>query len=182
VEQSFDSSLKHLSVEIIDSYVLHGPVSSVGLTPDDWAAWQSMESIHDSGRVRLLGVSNVTYEQLQTLCAGARIRPTFVQNRCYASSSWDRQIREFCKSSGIVYQGFSLLTANRNVLASSEIKRIAVNHGRTIQQIVFRFATEVGMIPLTGTTSAHHMQADLDIFDFHLSRVEIEQIEQMAFS
>jgi diketogulonate reductase-like aldo/keto reductase len=182
VEQSFDSSIEHLSVETIDSYVLHGPASSAGLTPDDWAAWQSMESIHDSGRVGLLGVSNVSFDQLQSLCAGARIRPTFVQNRCYASSGWDRQVRQFCKSNGIVYQGFSLLTANRNVLASSGIKRIALDHGRTIQQIVFRFATEVGMIPLTGTTSGHHMQADLDIFDFHLSRDEIEQIEQMACS
>jgi diketogulonate reductase-like aldo/keto reductase len=58
VEQSFASSLQHLDVEQIDSYLLHGPTSSVGLTPDDWAAWRAMESIHDSGRARMLGVSN----------------------------------------------------------------------------------------------------------------------------
>ena len=117
VEQSFASSLRHLNVERIDSYLLHGPASSVGLTPDDWAAWRSMEAIHDDGRARMLGVSNVTFEQLQCLCDDARIRPSFVQNRCFAALSWDRQIREFCAANGIVYQGFSLLTANRKALA-----------------------------------------------------------------
>ena len=93
---------------------------------------------------------------------------------------WDRQVREFCAANGIVYQGFSLLTANRNALASSEMEQIAASHGRTIQQIVFRFALEVGMIPLTGTTSSYHMEADLDVFGFRLESKEIEQIEGLA--
>lgn len=180
VEQSCASSLRHLNVEYIDSYLLHGPASSVGLTHDDWAAWRSMEAIYDSGRVRMLGVSNVTYEQLQCLCEGARIRPRFVQNRCFAALSWDRQIREFCAANGIVYQGFSLLTANRKVLSSSQLAQIAASHGRTIPQVVFRFAIEVGMIPLTGTTNSDHMRVDLDTFDFHLEPGQIEQIEGLA--
>src|SRR5262249_16782483 len=83
VEQSFPSSLEHLGVEAIDSYVLHGPTTRTGLTGADWEAWRAMETIRDSGRTRLLGVSNVTLEQLELLCQGARIRPHFVQNRCY---------------------------------------------------------------------------------------------------
>src|SRR5438132_8451721 len=75
VEQSFASSLAHLGTEVIDSYVLHGPSQRVGLTATDWQAWRAMEAIHDSGRVRLLGVSNVGLEQLQLLCEQARIRP-----------------------------------------------------------------------------------------------------------
>ncbi len=177
VEQSFDSSLKHLKAESIDSYLLHGPTSSVGLTPDDRAAWRAMEAIHDSGRARMIGVSNVTLEQLQCLWQEARIRPSFVQNRCYAVAGWDRQVREFCAGNGLVYQGFSLLTANRKSLASSELAQIAARHGRTVPQIVFRFALEVGMIPLTGTTNADHMQADLDVFEFRLEPEEVERIE-----
>src|SRR5438034_6475646 len=80
VEQSFASSLEHLGVEVIDSYVLHGPMQRDGLTAADWAAWRAMEALHDSGRARLLGVSNVTLGQLQTLCKDARVRPCFVQN------------------------------------------------------------------------------------------------------
>jgi len=180
VEQSFASSLAHLGTNTIDSYVLHGPVLRAGLTADDWAAWRAMEDIHDSGRARLLGVSNVAIDQLQTLCAKARVRPRFVQNRCYAVRGWDRDVREFCAANGIVYQGFSLLTANREFLSRSKIVRIAQSHGRTANQIVFRFALDVGMIPLTGTTDVEHMRADLDVLSFRLASEEVEQIETLA--
>src|SRR5438132_7252776 len=75
VEQSFASSLEHLHVEKIDSYVLHGPSQRDGLGRADWEAWRAMETIHDSGKARLLGVSNVDLAQLQLLCEQARIRP-----------------------------------------------------------------------------------------------------------
>lgn len=180
VEQSFASSLQNLNVERIDSYLLHGPTSSVGLAPDDWAAWRAMEAIHDSGRAQMLGVSNVTLEQLRCLCQEARVRPRFVQNRCYAVEGWDCQVRRFCAANELVYQGFSLLTANRKTLASPEFSRIATRHGRTIPQIVFRFALDVGMIPLTGTTNANHMQADLDAIEFQLEPEEVEWIEELT--
>jgi diketogulonate reductase-like aldo/keto reductase len=181
VEQSFASSLQHLGTEVIDSYLLHGPTERVGLAPADWAAWRAMETIHDSGRARLLGVSNVTLEQLQRLCKQARVRPRFVQNRCYAVRGWDRSIREFCAANDLVYQGFSLLTANREALARPELARIAERHGRAISQIVFRFALDVGMLALTGTTNAAHMRADLEVFDFRLEPNEVELIEGLAW-
>ena len=182
VEQSFASSLEHLGTAYIDSYVLHGPTQRIGLAPDDWAAWRAMEEIHDSGRARVLGVSNVTLEQLQSLYHGARIRPRFVQNRCYAAREWDRLIREFCAANDMIYQGFSLLTGNRDVMVRPELVQIAKRHGRTVSQIVFRFALDVGMLPLTGTTDAEHMRLDLDLFDFHLEPAELHTIERLALT
>jgi diketogulonate reductase-like aldo/keto reductase len=182
VEQSFASSLAHLGTETIDSYLLHGPTQRVGLTPDDWAAWRAMEAIHRRGRARFIGVSNVTAEQLAALCREARVHPAFVQNRCYAAQLWDRLVRQFCSANGIIYQGFSLLTANREVLAHPEVARIAQRHGRSISQVVFRFALDVGMVPLTGTTDASHMRADLEVFDFQLGPEEVERIEGLAAS
>jgi diketogulonate reductase-like aldo/keto reductase len=180
VQQSFASSLEHLGTEVIDSYLLHGPTQRVGLTAADWEAWGAMEAIHDSGRARLLGVSNVSLEQLQSLWRQARVRPRFVQNRCFAAQGWDRSVREFCIANNIVYQGFSLLTANATALASAALGQIARRHGRAVSQIVFRFALDVGMVALTGTTDAEHMRADLDVFTFRLSPEEIEQIAGLA--
>lgn len=176
VEQSFASSLKHLGTDILDSYLLHGPTQRVGLGADDWAAWRAMEAIHDSGRARLLGISNVSLEQLQSLCNDAQVRPRFVQNRCYAVQGWDRHVREFCAANEIIYQGFSLLTANREVIARPEMVQIANRHSRTVSQVVFRFALDVGMLPLTGTTAAGHMREDLDVFDFRLEPDEVKSI------
>jgi diketogulonate reductase-like aldo/keto reductase len=180
VEQSFASSLEHLGTDVIDSYILHGPTLREGLAEADWEAWRAMEALHTAGRARLLGVSNVTPGQLDELCRDARVRPHFVQNRCFADRGWDRQVRAFCATNGIVYQSFSLLTANRAALARPEMARIAQRHGRTVAQVVFRFALEVGMIPLTGTTDPGHMRADLEAFDFRLEPEEVRQIEGLA--
>jgi diketogulonate reductase-like aldo/keto reductase len=180
VEQSFISSLEHLGTTTIDSYVLHGPSQRTGLGAADWEAWRAMEAIHASGRTRFLGVSNVTLEQLDSLCQQARVRPRFVQNRCYASRGWDRRIRQFCAANGLTYQGFSLLTANRDVLGRPEMSSIAKRHGRTVSQIVFRFALDIGMIALTGTTNPTHMRDDLEVFTFRLDPKEVEQIERLA--
>lgn len=182
VEQSIASSLEHLGAEVIDSYVLHGPTRSTGLAAADWEAWRAMESLHDSGRTRLLGISNVNLDQLRLLCREARVRPRFVQNRCYAVRAWDRDIREFCTSNGMVYQGFSLLTANRGAMARPELIRIAERHRRTAGEIVFRFALDVGMVVLTGTTNANHMRVDLSVFDFRLDPEEVQLIERLAVS
>jgi diketogulonate reductase-like aldo/keto reductase len=180
VEQSFASSLEHLGTDVIDSYVLHGPSVRNGLAAADWEAWRAMEVIHGGGRARLLGVSNVSLEQLAALCEGARVKPRFVQNRCFAVHGWDRRVREFCSANDIRYQGFSLLTANVDVLRHPEMVRIARRHGRTIAQVAFRFALDVGMIPLTGTTNADHMRSDLEAFDFRLEPDEVDRIANLG--
>jgi diketogulonate reductase-like aldo/keto reductase len=180
VEQSFAHSLTHLGVDTIDSYVLHGPTSGRGLQTADWEAWRAMEAIQPSGRAKLLGASNMNAEQVQALCASAKVKPSFVQNRCYASRGWDREVRAVCSANGIVYQGFSLLTANRGVLGHPEVQRIAQRHQCEPSQIVFRFALAAGMIALTGTTNAEHMRADLAVLEFELDSAELLAIERIA--
>lgn len=180
VEGSFASSLGHLGTAVLDSYVLHGPTRRSGLDAADWEAWRAMEALHASGRVRLLGVSNVSLEQLLRLYERARVPPRVVQNRCYASRGWDRDVRAFCAAHGLLYQGFSLLTANPQVLAHPAVAGIAARHGRTPAQVVFRFAVEVGMVALTGTTDAGHMRQDLEAFDFRLEADEVDRIERVA--
>lgn len=179
VAQSFASSLEHLGVDALDSYVLHGPSRQSGLGPMDWEAWEAMERLQAAGRTKALGVSNVNLPQLEILHRGARVRPQFVQNRCYAVMGWDRQVREFCQTHGIVYQGFSLLMANRAVLAHPAVIDIAARRQRSVTQIVFRFALDVGMLPLTGTTNPVHMRDDLAATDFRLSPAEIATIESI---
>lgn len=180
VRQSFASSLEHLQTDAIDSYVLHGPSQRRGLAAADWEVWRSMEDIHASGKARSLGVSNIALDQLEELCDGANVRPRFVQNRCFARMLWDRDVRAFCRANDIVYQGFSLLTANVRELQRRAFFDIVERHGRTPAQIVFRFAIQIGMLPLTGTTDPWHMREDLDVFDFELSAEELTRIEEIG--
>jgi diketogulonate reductase-like aldo/keto reductase len=180
VEQSFASSLGHLGVERIDSYVLHGPSMRYGLSNADWETWEAMERLHASGKTRLLGVSNVDARQLAELHAGASVKPAVVQNRCFAALGWDRAVRQLCARHGILYQGFSLLTANREVLAHPRTHAIAARTGRTGPQVIFRFALEIGMVALTGTTSTAHMREDLAVYDFELAPEETRALEALV--
>ncbi len=180
VEQSFASSLEHLGVDYLDSYVLHGPSQGLGLHARDLEAWNAMERLHVSGRVRALGISNVSVEQLKSLLANTSTPPSYVQNRCYAVQGWGRDVRQVCLDHGITYQAFSLLTANSRILSHPTLAEIAARHHRDTAQIVFRFAIETQMIPLTGTTRAEHMQIDLQVFDFQLSSEELTKIANLV--
>lgn len=172
VAQSFASSLQHLQLAHLDSYVLHGPSGRSGWRADDEEAWAAMEALHAGGGAKALGVSNVSLGQLEALCSRAKVLPKFVQNRCYARLGWDAEVRAFCAKHGIKYQGFSLLTANPEVLSSPAMRAISKRVGRTPAQVVFRFAIDVGMLPLTGTTDQKHMQEDL-LLDFALTADEV---------
>jgi diketogulonate reductase-like aldo/keto reductase len=180
VRQSFASSLEHLNSSYVDSYVLHGPISHHGLTEADWEVWRAMEDLKKSGVVKLIGVSNMEFEQLQLLLDKAEIKPAFVQNRCYARTKWDAKIRELCHSNDMIYQGFSLLTANATELNQPKIHQIAKRLGCSVARVVFRFSLQVGMIPLTGTTSKMHMKEDLAAYEVELSEAEVETIENIA--
>jgi len=164
VRQSFASSLEHLRTDYVDSYVLHGPERTAGLTAVDRDVWGAMSELAAAGETRLLGVSNVSRDQVAAFCALAASgtgRPSFVQNRCYARTGWDRDVRALCRAEGITYQGFSLLTANPHVLASPVVTRAAARRAVSPAAVVFRFALDVGMLPLTGTSSAAHLRDDV---------------------
>jgi diketogulonate reductase-like aldo/keto reductase len=180
VEQSFASSLEHLQTGYLDSYVLHGPCSAHGLTDVDWEVWRAMEKLRQGGKARLLGVSNVSADQLALLLRDAEVKPAFVQNRCFAARGWDREVRALCREHGVVYQAFSLLTANQRELSKPAVARIVESTGRRLPEVVFRFAIQLGMIPLTGTSNAEHMRQDLSCFDFELTDDELSALETVA--
>lgn len=180
VAQSMASSLEHLGTDYVDSFVLHGPLSSHGWTEADAEVWEAMKKERDAGRTRLLGVSNVSLRHLQQMADAHHEAPAFVQNRCYARFGWDRKVRDFCRDRNIIYQGFSLLTANAEVLSHPLVTGLAVRLNATPAQIVFAFARAVGMLPLTGTTNAEHMKQDLASKAVPLSPDDVKQMESLA--
>ncbi|MBX3351190.1 MAG: aldo/keto reductase [Nitrospira sp.] len=180
VEQSFASSLEHLHTDYLDSYVLHGPYSRRGLGGEDWEVWAAIESLYDAGKTKTIGISNVSAEQLTLLCTKAKHKPMMVQNRCYAAFGWDQTVREICRANQIIYQGFSLLTANSGIFAEPALRAMAAKYQTGLAQIVFRFSQQVGMLPLTGTTNPQHMKDDLQSDRFTLLPEEIKQIETIG--
>ncbi|MCH2440782.1 MAG: aldo/keto reductase, partial [Candidatus Poseidoniia archaeon] len=164
----------------LDSYLLHGPSQRPGLAEQDWEAWFAMEALHAEGRVRALGVSNFDSEQLELLLDRTTVRPAFVQNRCFAATGWDWQVRQLCREHGIAYQGFSLLTTNREIWQGQRVAEIGDAHSLTPAQVIFCLALELGMLPLTGTTDAVHMDAALACQTGVLTAAEVAELEAIA--
>jgi diketogulonate reductase-like aldo/keto reductase len=178
--QSIESSLRHLKTSYVDAYLLHGPSRRNGLGPADREVWSAMEALQREGRTRLIGLSNVSLEQLAEIHSEAEVKPAFVQNRCYARDGWGCAIRAFCRAHGVLYQGFSLLTANARELERPAARQVAARHGKSIAQVVFRFALQIGIVPITGTTSAAHMDEALACFDFELDEDEVRELEAIG--
>ena len=180
VAQSLASSLEHLGTDYVDSYVLHGPASAYDWSNADGEVWESMRNERDAGRTRFLGVSNVSLRHLEQMMSAHAEGPAFVQNRCFARLEWDRDLRLFCQERKILYQGFSLLTANVEVLHDPLLIDLAARTNATPAQVVFSFACTVGMLPLTGTSSAEHMRQDLASRDLTLAPEAVRAIESLA--
>jgi diketogulonate reductase-like aldo/keto reductase len=167
VSQSFAASLGNLQTDYLDCLILHSPLANAQQTLQ---VWRAIESLVDGGAVRQAGISNCyELEQLKALYNSARVKPAVVQNRFYAETGYDLEIRTFCKQHRIVYQSFWTLTANPHIVAHAAITSLASKYKRTAEQILFRYLTQSAVVPLTGTKSETHMREDLAIFEFELT-------------
>ena len=177
VIQSLKTSKKNLQTEFLDSLVLHSPMAPHSLL---MKVWNAMETIQRAGGTRQLGISNCYYtETMKQLYADANVKPAVVQNRFYQETGYDADLRDWCSKHGVIYQSFWTLTANPHILGSNTVQTIAKKYNKTEAQIFFRYLSQSGIVPLTGTCSEQHMREDLSIFDFELSSDELKNVSRL---
>jgi diketogulonate reductase-like aldo/keto reductase len=176
VMQSFETSLQNLRTSHLDCLVLHSPLPTASQTLE---VWQTMESLVGGG-VGQLGISNCyDLRQLESLYDHARIKPAVLQNRFYADTRYDREIRAYCRRQHIIYQSFWTLSANPQILSHPTLAALAAKYAATPAQILFRFLSLIDVVPLTGTRSETHMREDLDIFQIELDLSERDAISAL---
>ncbi len=177
IAESCAVSLRNLQTDYLDCLILHSPL---GTEQQTLRAWQALESLVEARAVRQLGLSNCyRLGELETLCRAARIKPAVLQNRFYADTGYDRGIRAFCAQEHIVYQSFWTLSANPQVLGHAVLQSLASRYARTPAQILFRYLTQSGVVPLTGTRSEAHMREDLEIFGFALAESDRRAVDRV---
>jgi diketogulonate reductase-like aldo/keto reductase len=177
VAESFEVSKRNLKTDYVDCFILHSPMATHAQTMQ---AWRAMERIHAAGGTRQLGISNCyDINVLKALYNDADVKPVVIQNRFYKDTGYDADLRQWCAEHRMIYQSFWTLTANKHVLDSDTVQKLARQYGKTEAQLFFRFLHQCGIVPLTGTCSAQHMREDLDIFEFELSVDELADVNRL---
>ncbi len=180
VLQSFACSLKNLGVDVIDSLVLHSPMRHHDQT---MLVWRTMETLVQKGLVLMLGISNCyDLAEFKSIYEDATVKPSFLQNRFYSETGYDKDLRKWSGERGVRYQSFWTLTANPHILNHPVLRGIAVSKGITEAQLFYRFLTQLQIIPLIGSCSEKHMNEDLTIFNFVLTDAEVATIERIVFA
>jgi diketogulonate reductase-like aldo/keto reductase len=144
----------------LDSVLLH---SALPQREGTAIAWETLSSYVASGKIRHLGIANVSFPILAYLVNEMDIKPSVVQNRFYPDSRYEVQLRRFCREQGIIFQSFWTLTANPGLLKSEPVKELARQAGVSVQ--VALYALVVGLEKVTvldGTTNEGRMVEDLE--------------------
>ena len=177
VAESFEVSKKNLRTAFIDSYVLHSPLFP---SSELFKVWEAMEQIHKRKEVGALGISNCyDLAVLQKLYEHSSVKPTYVQNRFYSDSDYDKELRLWCDAKGIKYQSFWSLSANPHILESEVVVKLSLKYKKTQAQILFNFLHSLGITPLSGTSSTQHMRDDCTAFEFELEEAEYLQLSNL---
>jgi diketogulonate reductase-like aldo/keto reductase len=175
--KSLETSLENLRTEYLDSLVMHSPMDSLEETIE---GWRVMERFVSEGRVKQLGISNCySFEYFKNLFNEAGHKPAVLQNRFYADSGYDVELRKFCLDNGVSYQSFWTLSANPHILESEIVISLSKKYSVTPAVILYRCMSEIGIMPLCGTTSLVHMQDDLALMEFEIKSAEVSEVFEL---
>lgn len=213
VREDLEASLKDLRLEYVDSYIIHWPMACPsngklalakdgmdGLFPCDADGrndadreshfadvWRRMEELHDAGLAKSIGLSNFNMRQVREVLDMARIKPTVLQVESHLYLQ-QKDLRDFCRINGIVFQAYSPLGANdksampptgHRVLDDPVIKRIAEARNKSTGQIVLRWHYQMGGAAAPKSVSPDRIRQNIEIFDFELTGDEMAEFNDL---
>lgn len=173
VLDSFEGSLKRLDVNYVDLLLLHQPYN------DTFGAWRAMEELLEAGKVRSIGVSNFSADQIINLATYNKVTPHM--NQIEANPFHQRkEYIQLLKDEGIVPEIWAPFAEGMNNLFENEIlNKIGEKYDKTAAQVVLRWLVEQDTVVLAKTVRPERMKENLDVFDFSLDAEDKEKIKSL---
>lgn len=156
-------ALEELQTHYIDLMLIHRPPRT-GAGVD---LWRGLIRAQKEGKIRDIGVSNYSEQQIQTLVGATGILPVVNQIE-WSPFGWSQQMYDFCKENNIVIQAYSPLTRAER-LNDGIVAQIADKYNKTPAQILIRWSLQQGLVPLPKAESDQHIEENISVFDFHLN-------------
>ena len=181
---AIEKSLKRLSMDYVDIYMIHWP-RQTGKDDEDWKkldieTWKAMEEMVDEGIVKRLGVSNFLPHHLQNLLDNCRISPVVDQLELHPGCSQERALH-YCMKNKVLPMAWSPLARGRDnaQIANEILSKLSKKYGRSVQQISLRFLIQRGILPIPKAVSKEHMMSNLEVFDFALDGDDLSMLTNM---
>jgi len=182
--KALEKSLNRLMTDYVDIYMIHWP-RRTGADDEAWKeldieTWKAMEEMVKEGKVRRLGLSNFLPHHLKNILENCSIRPVADQLELHPGYSQEAAVA-YCKENDVLPMAWSPLGRGREnaTIGNSVLVRLSKKYGKSIQQINLRFLLQKGILPIPKASSAEHMKANLNVFDFELSEDDISILSNM---
>ncbi|MFD5858015.1 aldo/keto reductase [Streptomyces chartreusis] len=173
---SFEESRRRLDLAYVDLYLIHWPLPRVDKYVDSWRA---MIELRESGLVRSIGVSNFTPEHIERLERETGVLPSVNQIELHPLFPQD-ELRAFHEGKGIVSESWSPLGRGTDLLDDPVVRGIAETLKVTPGQVVLRWHTQLGALPIPKSADRERQRANLDIFGFDLDATQMAAVADRA--
>ena len=173
-KRAFELSLQRLGLEYIDLYLIHQPFG------DYYGAWRAMQRLNQDSLARAIGVANFYPDRLVDLIDHNEIAPAVNQVECHPFFQRTHD-QELMGERGIQIESWGPFAEGRNNLFTDPtLSEIGATHGKTVAQVVLRWLTQRGVVAIPKSVRPERLRENIDIFDFRLSPVEMEDIAKLA--
>lgn len=168
-----ERSLRKLGLDYIDLYLIHQPYGDVP------GAWKAMEEAKAAGKLRSIGVSNMTPKIWNEFVPQFSTLPSVNQVECNPFSQ-QKELRAIMDKSNVKLEcWYPLGHGNAELLNNAVITKIAEKYGKNAGQIILRFEVQEGFITLPKSSNPERIKCNIDIFDFELSDSEMDSIRAL---
>lgn len=169
---AFEVSRKKLGLDYVDLYLIHWPV------PGKYTeTWKALEKLYKDGKVKAIGISNFLEHHIEELLKQAEVVPAVIQNEFHPRLV-QQSLVDFCREKGIQYQAYSPLMRGE-LLDNDLMRELAEKHDKTVAQIIIRWDLQKGISTIPKSVHKERIEENADVFDFELSRKEMEQIDSL---
>lgn len=175
-EDAYEATLRNLDelkTDYVDLMLIHRPPKK-GAGVD---LWRGLIRAKDEGKVRDIGVSNYSEQQIQTLIEATGIKPVVNQIE-WSPFGWSKQMFDFCKENAIVIQAYSPLTHSQRI-DDGVVAQIADKHNKTPAQILIRWSLQHGLVPLPKAETTQHIEENISVFDFDLTSEDMTALDSL---
>lgn len=179
IRSSFEQTLRRLHTDYLDLYMLHWPFEGYV------QMWRELLKLKDEGLVKALGVTYFTRHHLEHLYRETSTWPAYNQIELSPFNT-NKPLIDFCKEKGIAVEGYSTFgtgfgrpQADTDLMNHPTLLAIARKHGKSVAQIILRWAIEQGVCVIPRSSQWPHLKENIEIFDFALNNNEREAIDSL---